>query len=279
MKILVTGATGFIGNYVIENLLKRNLHVIASSTNIESAKNKSWFDKVTFLPYRIGEKKENLYSFFGQPDVLIHLAWEGLPNYKELFHLEKVLFSQYQFLKQMVEEGLKDITVSGTFFEYGMIEGCMKEEMRVEPTHCYAIAKDCLRRFLEQLNLKYEFSFKWLRLFHMYGEGQFSKSIIPQLNAALKNGEKEFKMSKGDQIRDYLPVEETADIIVRAALQKKVTGIINCCSGKPIELKEFVLNYLKEINKSIPLNLGYYPYSDVEPFSFWGDTTKLDSLK
>ena len=61
-------------------------------------------------------------------------------------------------------------------------------------------------------------------------------------------------------------------------MQDKVTGIINCCSGQPITVKQFVKNYLQRLNKKIYLNLGYYPYPDYEPMHFWGDDTKLKMI-
>ncbi len=85
-------------------------------------------------------------------------------------------------------------------------------------------------------------------------------------------------MSGGEQERDYLPVEKVAEYIVAVALQNDVNGIINCCSGKPIKIKELVTNYLKENNADIKLNRGYYPYPDYEPMSFWGDDTKLKQI-
>jgi dTDP-6-deoxy-L-talose 4-dehydrogenase (NAD+) len=62
-------------------------------------------------------------------------------------------------------------------------------------------------------------------------------------------------------------------------MQKKVNGIINCSSGQPITVKQFVINYLTQINKNIQLNLGYYPYTDYEAMHFWGDNNKLLSIK
>jgi len=62
-------------------------------------------------------------------------------------------------------------------------------------------------------------------------------------------------------------------------LQNKTTGIINVCSGEPVKLKDFVQNYLQQQHATIQLNLGYYPYSDIEPMNFWGDNAKLLSIK
>ena len=83
-------------------------------------------------------------------------------------------------------------------------------------------------------------------------------------------------MSGGEQTRDYLPVEKVAEYIVKIALQKKVDGIINCCSGVPVTVKDFVEAYLKAVGKTIKLNFGYYPYTDYEPMHFWGSTEKLN---
>ena len=85
-------------------------------------------------------------------------------------------------------------------------------------------------------------------------------------------------MSGGEQERDYLPVEEVAANIVKIALQQAVKGIVNCCSGKPVKVKSFVGDYLKERKMNIQLNLGYYPYADYEPMSFWGDNSKFKSI-
>ncbi|MES2837545.1 MAG: NAD(P)-dependent oxidoreductase, partial [Bacteroidota bacterium] len=84
----------------------------------------------------------------------------------------------------------------------------------------------------------------------------------------------EFNMSLGEQVRDYLPVTTVSKNIIIFALQHKIEGIINCCSGKPITIKQLVENYLKEKNKYIKLNLGFFPYTDYEPMKFWGDEKK-----
>jgi len=112
----------------------------------------------------------------------------------------------------------------------------------------------------------------------MYGMGQNPNSLLSQLDRALANSEAVFNMSGGEQVRDFLPVEKVAEYIVEIALQKKVNGVINCCSGNPITVKGFVENYLKKINRKITLNLGYHPYPDYEPMRFWGDDTKLNTI-
>jgi nucleoside-diphosphate-sugar epimerase len=276
-KILVTGATGFIGNYVVQTLLQQGYNVVATSATEKKAATANWYHKVVYVPFNLNDFDNSVdyFSYFHQPDMLIHLAWEGLPNYKADFHLTKNLPLQNAFLQNLIEHGLKDITVTGTCFEYGMKEGCLSEDMECEPSNAYAIAKNALRLSLEQLTAAYHCSFKWIRLFYMYGKGQSSKSLISQLDQAIENGDAVFNMSGGEQVRDFLPVEEGALNIVAIASQKKVEGTINCCSGEPDTVKNLVNAYLVAKEKSIQLNLGYYPYADYEAMRFWGDDKKL----
>ena len=279
MKILVTGATGFIGNHIIEQLLELNEHeIIASALERENNKNFPCYKNVTFIPCYLYEKKENFFTFFQNPDLLIHLAWEGLPNFKELYHFERNLFNDYHFLKNIISNGLQRLSVTGTCFEYGNQSGRLSEDMETNPIIAYALAKDTLRKFIQELTKIYDFKFHWIRLFFMYGKGQSPTSIISQLDKALDNNEESFNMSGGEQVRDYLPVEKIAEYIIKISLQDKITGLINCCSGKPITIKKLVEEHVKKRNKIIKLNLGYYPYPDYVPMQFWGDTTKLESV-
>jgi nucleoside-diphosphate-sugar epimerase len=278
MKVLVTGATGFIGNYVVFELLNKNLDVITTGIEPKNKIRKKWLEDVTYTQADLNESREDWFTFFGEPDMIIHLSWQGLPNYKELFHLEKNLPNNYYFIKNMVASGCKKVVVIGTCFEYGMQSGPLKEDLETKPDNPYALAKDTLRKYLEQLQTYVDFNLKWIRLFYMYGKGQNPNSILSQLEVALEKGEKVFDMSGGEQLRDYLPVEKVAENIVKISLQDKINGIINCCSGQPISIRNLVENYLKQNNKSIELNLGHYPYPDYEPMAFWGDAARLNLI-
>lgn len=279
-KILVTGASGFIGHYVIQELLLRNCEVTATSSDPLKAMKADWYPRVKYIPFNLKDfdSSVNYFSYFNEPAAMIHLAWEGLPNYKESFHLQENLPGHLVFLLNLVNYGLTDLTVTGTCFEYGMKEGCLKEDMQTEPANPYAAAKDRLRKKLEIAAAEKGFHFKWVRLFYMYGKGQSANSLFSQLDRALADSEPVFNMSGGEQERDYLPVEMAAFNIVSIALQQKVEGIINCCSGYPVKVKDLVQRYLAEKKQHINLNLGYYPYTDYEPMRFWGDNSKLKSI-
>lgn len=278
MKVLVTGATGFIGNYVVNELLRKNHQVIATSKNIKKAKKQEWYSSVKYIPYDLNDNKKKLFNFFQKPEAAIHLAWQGLPNYKDMIHLKQNFINNSRFLKNLLNGGLKNLTVTGTCLEYGIQSGCLPETALTQPITFYGMAKDQLRKFLEQLQQQLHFSFKWVRLFYLYGKGQSEKSLLSQLEIAIRQKKKKFEMSGGKQLRDYLPVEKVAEYIVAIALQDKIRGIINCCSGKPVTIRKLVENYLSEKNKSIELNLGFYPYTTYEPMAFWGDNKKLKQI-
>lgn len=282
MKILVTGATGFIGSSLINELIQSNkFEIIATSRDQQKAKQSVWFEKVKYLPYDLEKLTyDNLYKYFDKPDLLIHLAWDNLCDYSDLAHIEKNFFYHYRFLKNMLENGLKDLTVTGTCLEYGMQNGCLSEEQSANPSTPYAIAKDTLRKYLKELQKTLPFDYRWIRLFYMYGEGQAKRSLISLLDKAIQNNDERFNMSGGEQLRDYLHISEVVKNIIQISNQKiYINEVINCCKGEPVSIRSFVEEYLKKHNSALELNLGYYPYPNYEPMAFWGDNTKLKKIK
>ena len=276
MKVAVTGATGFIGRHVLAELEARSVETIAL---VRSASAKSIdHSSSRIVELDLHDAPSNAFELMGRPDVLIHLAWSGLPNYKSLHHFEQELPAQYRFLKSLVESGLLNIVVAGTCFEYGMQSGPLSEDVAPHPSNPYGFAKDALRCQLEYLKSAFPFNLTWARLFYLYGEGQAESSLLPQLMQAAERGDPVFNMSGGEQLRDYLPVTEVARHLVSLALTKRDLGAVNVCSGIPISVRKLAESWVKENGWSIALNLGHYPYPDYEPMAFWGDRKKMDSI-
>ncbi len=276
MKVAVTGATGFVGKAVIKELLKRGIDTVA--TYRSKAHEPVLPSGVTFFPLDIRDTTSCPFYLLGRPDVLIHLAWGGLPNYRSLHHFEDELPIQYRFLKRLIESGLNTLIVAGTCFEYGMQSGPLHEDLPTMPCTAYGLAKDTLRKELDFLKSHYKLSFTWARLFYLYGEGQSKTSLLSQLERAVNQKEKTFPMSGGEQLRDYLSVEEAAGYLVTLALNKGDNGIVNICSGTPISIRRMVESWIRMNNWEIEINLGYYPYLDYEPMAFWGVKEKLEKI-
>lgn len=276
MKIAVTGANGFIGRHVLAELLKHEVEIIAIT---RSSIRPAWLNRsIHNVGIDISRFSQDCYEQIGRPEILIHLAWEGLPNYKSSYHLKTELPKQLNFLKAIIKSGLSSLFVTGTCFEYGIQSGSLSEEIQVKPNNPYGYAKNELREQLETLKSDNLFSLTWARLFYMYGQGQAGTSLYTKLKEAVTRGDKVFNMSGGEQLRDYLSVEEVARQIVRLAMMKRDLGIVNVCSGKPISVRKLVERWLSENNWDIELNFGHYPYPDYEPMEFWGDSSRIDSI-
>lgn len=278
VKILVTGATGFVGRHVVPELFARGHEVVGVGRNPDRARQMPWYGQLRFVACDIHDAGLDPTLILGVPDAIIHLAWSGLPNYKDLFHFERNLPADYHFLKKMTAAGAKQVLVTGTCFEYGMQSGALSEDVPPMPNNSYALAKDTLRKFLQALQAKQPFTLQWVRLFYMYGPGQNPDSLLAQLDRAIENGDSVFNMSGGEQLRDYLPVEEVARRLVVLVEHPECSGIINCCSGSPVTVRRLVEQRIAERRAKIALNLGYYPYLEHEPFAFWGDAAKITGL-
>jgi dTDP-6-deoxy-L-talose 4-dehydrogenase (NAD+) len=96
--------------------------------------------------------------------------------------------------------------------EYGLREGCLSEDMPVLPSNPYSLAKNELRLHVEELKNQFLFSFKWVRLFYMFGKGQNPGSLLSQLDKALQEGDKIFNMSGGEQTRTIYPLKKLLNI-------------------------------------------------------------------
>lgn len=275
MNILVTGATGFIGNHVVARLLEMGHHVTAVARNAERAIASPWYGRTTFIAADIHDPSTVERLQPAKFDAVMHLAWPGLPNYKSLTHLEQTLPAECAFLKSLVIAGVPQLIVAGTCFEYGLQNGCLNESIPPQPVTAYGMAKNILRGYLETLRAEHPFRLQWARLFYMHGKGQNPKSLLAQLDAAIDGGEDLFNMSGGEQLRDYLPVEEVAAYLVALTDQPTFDGIVNVCSGSPVSVRRLVEERIAQRGAALRLNPGHYPYPDYEPMAFWGDPVKL----
>jgi nucleoside-diphosphate-sugar epimerase len=276
MKIAVTGASGFIGRHVTAQLARLPVEIVAVTRDATHLK--GFGEAIRIVEWDIADSGAGCFGHFGHPDALIHLAWEGLPNYSSLHHFETELGRQYRFLKGLVGAGLRSLLVTGTGAEYGMQSGALSEDMPAQPVNPYGHAKDALRRQLEFLKTLQPFALTWARLFYMYGDGQPKSSLLPQLRDAVSRGDKTFDMSGGEQLRDYLPVAEVARLIVELALHHPDAGVVNVCAGVPTSVRCLVEKWIKDNALDIQLNLGRYPYPDYESMAIWGVRRKLEDL-
>ena len=274
MRVAVTGASGFVGRHAVRALRARGVQVVAVSRHAPASAD----DGVEVIGFDLAAAGCDAYARIGRPDVLLHLAWGGLPNYRSAIHLERELPLHAAFLEHCMRGGLRRVAVVGTCLEYGMREGELDESMPASPQVAYAEAKHALHRRLSTLREELGFGLGWLRLFYLYGEGQAPTSLYRQLRAAVAAGATRFGMSPGDQARDFLAVESAAGMLADLVVGHADPGSVNVCSGKPATVADMVRSWLREWGAELELDLGALPYPDHEPFAFWGSTRRLATL-
>jgi dTDP-6-deoxy-L-talose 4-dehydrogenase (NAD+) len=278
VKVLVTGATGFVGRHLVAALLARGCEVRAVARNAETAATMPWINAVEFMAADIHADELDIAALTANIDALAHLAWPGLPNYQALFHFEHNLMADYRLIKGAVEAGVSQVLVTGTCFEYGMQSGPLSEQATPQPSNPYGLAKNTLRLFLENLQRVQPFTLQWARLFYLHGEGQNPNSLLAALDRAIDAGDDTFNMSAGEQLRDYLAIDIAADYLAAILQQREFNGLINCSSGQPVSVRALVEQRLRARGASIRLNLGHYPYPTHEPMAFWGVADRLQQL-
>lgn len=274
MRIAITGATGFVGRHVLEALRRRDADIVATRREPSTGRD----ERVQWVDMDLANPGRAPFERLGRPDVLLHLAWDGLPNYLDSAHVEHELPNQLHFLRACLDGGLDRVTVTGTCLEYGMACGELDESDPAVPTTAYGLAKDRLRCALQAM-LPIGSGLNWLRLFYLYGEGQAPSSLYSQLRASVVAGAASFDLSPGDQVRDFLPIEAAADRIVEIAMNSRDGGLVNVCSGRPTTVYDMVSSWLGRWGAEIEIRRGVRDYPSYEPFAFWGSTTKLDSLR
>ena len=275
MKIAITGATGFIGRHVRNALAKTDHDIVLVVRRSEKAGEITVHE--TIVTADLHQERTDWFELFGKPDAVLHLAWGGLPNYMDAYHVEVELPMQSKFLKALIESGLKKLVVTGTCYEYGMSSGALSEDQETNPNTPYGIAKDNLRKELFELQQRKNFDLTWARIFYPYGEGQSESSLYSQLkNAILSN--QEFLMGNGRQVLDFIQVEKVASSLLSLLTSCMNLRVVNIGSGKPQTVAAFVQEQIRIFQSDLVPSFGSIPDREYESVSFWSDNSRFDSL-
>ena len=217
---------------------------------------------------------ENVFEQLKQPDVCIHLAWRDGFVHNSKNHLGD-LSSHFRFLTSLIDGGLKHLLVMGTMHEVGYYEGVINEYTPCNPLSMYGIAKDALRRAMLLYCKDKNCLLQWCRAFYILGDDKNNHSIFTKLLEADAAGKETFPFTTGKNQYDFITVTELAHQIACVATQTEVTGIINCCSGKPVSLAERVEQYIKDHHLKIKLEYGVYPDRAYDSPCVYGDAGKV----
>lgn len=274
MKVLVTGANGYIGRHVAKALLDKGAEVIACDIVTDDLDERAECKTLNLFELPEG----NVYEQLGSPDVCLHMAWRNGFVHNASTQIGD-LSAHYKFLTSMIDGGLKQLAVMGTMHEVGYWVGAIDENTPCNPISMYGIAKDALRRAMILYCKQKECILQWLRAYYILGDDKKNNSIFCKLLLAAEEGKKTFPFTMGKNQYDFITVDELADQLSAAVMQKEVTGIINCCTGRPMSLAERVEQFIKEHDLDIKLEYGAFPDRPYDSPCEYGDNTKIKIIK
>ena len=274
IKVLVTGANGYIGKHVVNTLLDKGFKVIAcdfSNTKINAEAN--------FVNYDVlnNNENKNLYDFFDRPNHVIHLAWQDGFNHYANSHIDNLL-KHYNFLKNMIDSGCTSLSIMGTAHEIGYHEGQISETTPCNPLSYYGIAKNTLRQLIFVYTKDMNISIKWLRAYYIVGDDYNNHSVFTKILQAAQEGKKEFPFVKGTNQYDFIDIKELAEQIATASTQTKINGIINVCKGEPTSLKDKAEEFIKQEDLDIKLKYGVFPSRKYDSPVIYGNIDKISEI-
>lgn len=271
LKILVTGANGYLGQGIVRSILNNGHCVVATDFNTQFVDERA--ERIACNLFEV----DNPYSLFGEPDVLLHLAWrDGFVHYSSA-HIDD-LPKHYAFIKKMVDGGIQQVAVMGSMHEIGFFEGSINESTPCHPTTPYGIAKNALRDLTQMICKQKNIVFQWLRGYYIVGNSKFGSSIFSKITAAVDEGKTEFPFTLGQNQYDFIDYPDFCAQVAAVVGQKNEQGIINICSGKPEKLADRVERFIKENDYRIKLQYGAFPDRPYDSKAIWGNDTKIRKI-
>ena len=275
MRILITGAAGFIGRYVTEKVHAFGHDILATTL----AKNKNVYNSSN-VHWILGDLKDhkflttNVKSF--NPDIIIHLAWQGIPDYSEKISRTN-LYNSINFFEFIFgNTNCKKVLVAGSCLEYGKKRGICKESDPVHIESYFTWAKHSLNLYLTIKCAEKDVALNWFRLFYVYGPGQREGSLIPTLIKSIAT--KEIPQIKWPMNKnDFVYVGDVAGAIAKAVDKDLPSGVYNLGSGYATSvydiyrMMEKQLLDIETISKQV-LENG----QPDEMLNFWADMEKTE---
>lgn len=276
--MLVTGPSGFIGSQVVRGLVADGHDVIAL------ARPQSSLERLADVEGRFAVKRwepedGTLAGALGswRPDGCIHLAWYAVPG-KYLDAPQNVDSMVYaiRLLDELARAGCGHVVMTGTCAEYDADTGYLREDSPTRPSTLYAAAKLATGLVCGQRASQVGVGFSWARVFYLYGPHEDSRRMVPSLIRALLEGV-EFPATAGDQVRDYLHVEDVAAALCKIALNG-VGGTYNVCSGEPITVRRFMMEVARTVGRPELVRFGALAPGGWQPAFVCGDNERLRSI-
>lgn len=277
MRILVTGAAGFIGSHVARTLIQEGntvYAVVREGTRKERLMD--IIDRIHVVPVDLRDAAvvRSLISDI-RPECAIHMAWYAVPGkyWMATDNLNCVAMT-LSLAQALAEAGCRRLVAAGTCAEYDWRYGFLSEAATpCEPHTLYGIAKHGSRLMLEEFCRLSRMEFAWTRFFYVYGPGEQKERLVPSVVLSLLD-DGIAKCTHGEQIRDFLHVEDAASAVCAVA-NSALTGPVNIGSGQPVRLRKLVETISQSLRCSGSVEFGVLSADPTEPPCLVADVRRL----
>lgn len=276
MKILLTGATGFLGSHVAENLLAEGHELLLVKRSTSKLSNCVQIQqKVQWL-----DSDNNLWikeAADFRPEVILHCAWKGVVAIeREDWNVQLCNLTLMEELLQVARiSSTKQIICLGSQAEYGLFSGCIDESYPINPTTKYGIMKLAALQVLRSFAGINKIEWQWLRVFSIYGERESENWLIPSVICKILSGVTSMDCTKGEQIYSYLYVKDFAKAVCMTVGAKGKSGIYNICSSEAIRIIDLLYLIKERTCPAFELNIGSIPYREGQSMCILGNTDKF----
>lgn len=278
MRIFITGGAGFIGTHILNRLSSESHELLLLSIDEEESKLLRRYSKNIIISdlKDIKKAKKDIKNF--APEIMIHLAWEGIPDFS--FEVcKRNIDNSLKLINFMVREtDCKKIIVSGSCQEYGKHIGICKESDIVTINSTFAWSKYSLYTYCNYVCRNHGIELIWFRIFYAYGPGQRKEALIPMLCKTLRMREIP-RIINPLNANDFVYCEDIAEAFNVAVAIPVHPGIHNLGSGSPtkvIDICKIIERRItgnNEITNIIRSNINCEP-----EISFWADTNKISNV-
>lgn len=265
-RVLVTGATGFVGRQIVRTLTAQgaDVVVVVRQGKVSQVEALPRIADVTSTPDAFAESPDWWAKTCAGVDTVIHSAWHVEPeNYLQSPKNLDCLSGTLNIARGAVRAGVRRFVGVGTCVEYDLTLGVLSVVTPLNPRTPYAGAKAATYMALSQWLPAQSVEFVWCRLFYLYGEGEDERRLVPYVRAKLAAGEVA-ELTSGTQIRDFLDVVEVGRLIAESALGTQ-QGPVNICSGVPITVRQLAEQIADEYGRRDLLKFGARPDNLLDP--------------
>jgi nucleoside-diphosphate-sugar epimerase len=269
-RVLVTGATGFIGRQVLAPLVARGFDVHAVSREGAAAQGVTGHAVDLLQPTEIVRLLGDV-----RPTHLLHFAWYAVPgDYWTSPENVRWVEASLSLVRRFAELDGERVVLAGTCAEYDWAHGfCSETVTPLSPSTLYGASKDALRRVVEAYSPQTGLSTAWGRIFFLYGPHERPERLVSSVARSLVNGQPA-AATHGRQIRDFLHVADVGDAFA-ALLDSDVSGPVNVGSGEARTIAEVVFALGQAAGRPDLVRLGEIPAPANDPPVLLADVRRL----